>query len=180
MTITSKRVLVALVAALSIVVGSAGSASAHAWRTPYDKDNIDRSTPSQKAYTTGGVFSWQKEHVHRPSLQVEDYKASFRLKLAVNGSKKSCGQFKITTYKRKNKAGSPSAVSKKFPSSGYYKYCPASGKGSKAYSGADRLDVGQNSYYTRFDRAVIRICWTRSTSVPTGGDCYQFTIRSGD
>ncbi|MEH3033005.1 MAG: hypothetical protein PGN07_02945 [Aeromicrobium erythreum] len=180
MKVTSTRLLVAVLTALAVVIGTAGSASAHEWRAPYDKDDISRSSVSGKAYTKG-TLSWQREHVHRPSLQVEDRKASYSLRLYVAGSKKSCGKFRITTYKRKNKAGSPSAVSKRFPSNGgYYSYCPSSGKGSKAYSGADRLDIGQNSYYTQMDRAVVRVCWTRSSSVPPGGDCYQFTVRSGD
>lgn len=179
MKVRSIRFLVvsAITVLLSVLI--AGPASATNWKKPFDTDDISRSSPSNKAYTRGS-FTWQDEQCHGNC----DQRAAFSVALHVQGAKKSCARLKITTYVGDSLMNNGNIVEKHFPENtsanfGYYTYCSASGKGSKTFSGADIQDRHFTDIGT-FKKADIRVCWSKNTATPPGGDCYAFTIHPGD
>lgn len=161
---------------LLVSVGFVAPASAATdWEAPFDRDNLDRSTPSNRAYLTG-TFSWQWQDTSRAN---RDQRASFSTRLHLQGRNNSCARLLITTYVGGKWTNDGSNVEKRFPESGFYTYCQADGRGSRALSGADVQDrsIGDIG---RFKSARIHVCWTRNRATPPGGDCYSFTVHPGD
>jgi hypothetical protein len=160
---------------LLLTIGAVPAQAATSWSAPFDRDGLDRSTPSNKAYLRG-TFSWQWQD---SSAANRDQRASFATTLHLQGARDSCARLRITTYVGDKWSNNGSHVEKHFPASGYYTYCQADGRGSTALSGADVqdrsfLDIGT------FKSATINVCWTRNRATPAGGDCYNFTVRPGD
>lgn len=162
-----------VVALLSAVL--VAPASATTWEAPFDRDNLDRSTPSNRAYLTG-TFSWQWED---SSAANRDQRASFDTRLHLQGRDDSCAHLRITTYVGGPYTNDGSNVEKRFPSSGFYTYCQADGRGSTALSGADIQDRSFWDIGT-FKSARINVCWTPNRATPPSGDCYNFSVHPGD
>lgn len=163
-----------------MVLSTGGVASAREWRT-VDTDSLDRSTPSQKAWTSKGSFKWQIEKVRG---QEPDSRATFSLRLHVDGARNSCARLRIITYKAPP-INITYARSKRFPADssknfGYYTFCQADGRGWKTYSGSDFLDVRVGSFYSDIKKADVRICYSRKRTIAPGSDCYSFTANRGD
>jgi hypothetical protein len=158
------------------------AAFAQSWDTR-DTDSLNRSTPSQNVYSTSSYIKWQMEDLDYPSGQQPDDRAVWNVKLNLNGRKGSCARLRIVTYKT---AGlGLDKVSKRFPADsktnyGYYTYCQSDGKGSKTYTGTDHLNVTLATVYGDLKNAKVSICYTKSKSVPPGGDCKNFTVKWGD
>ncbi|WP_311211055.1 MULTISPECIES: hypothetical protein [unclassified Aeromicrobium] len=171
----------ALVVAAALVLATGAAAYAQSWKLK-DTDSLNRSTPSQNVYTTSGSFKWYDEDLDHPSGEVGDARATFSVRLNLDGAKNSCARLRVITYKT---TGASYATSKRFPASsstnyGYYTYCQSDGKGYKTYSGADDLAVGYTSAYNDITKADVKICYSRSTSVAPSSDCYAFTVKKGD
>lgn len=157
------------------MVTTASPASAVSWEKPFDTDGIGRSTPSNNAYTTGS-FTWQWQD---SSAANRDQRAAFNARLHLQGSRNSCARLQIRTYVGSKLMNSGATLEKAFPSSGYYTYCQADGRGYVNLSGADIQDRSITDIGT-FKKATVRVCWTRNKTTPPGGDCYGFTIHPGD
>ncbi|MCO7237810.1 hypothetical protein [Aeromicrobium sp. CnD17-E] len=168
----------AAVAGLVLVMAAGSTAYAKNWKT-YDTDSLNRTVPSQKAYSTGSSMVWQNEKIRG---QVPDVRVKFAVNLHVDGARNSCAWLRVITYQNN---GFKRTQSKRFPASasknfGYYRFCQASGKGVKSYTGSDELNNHVINNNNNIDLAKVSICYTASKSRAPSGDCYAFTVKKGD
>lgn len=175
----TSRLLVVPLVVLFLAMMS-GVAQAATWTT-IDTDSISRSTPSNRAYSSG-TFTWQYDSSSSGNY---DQLAKFSAKLVLQGPANGCARLKILTYVGGKWTNDGENLEKRFPESkttnfGYYTYCSASGSGtSSTFSGSDIQDrsiwdIG------RFKKADITVCWTANRATPPGGDCYAFTVHPWD
>lgn len=170
------RAGIAASAALLISAGAIAPASAAtSWRAPFDRDSLNRSTPSGHGYLKG-TFSWQWQNTR---IGTRDERASFTGRLYLQGRRNSCAHVRVTTYVGGKLMNTGAKVEKRFPSRGFLTYCRRDGRGSAPIGGSDvqgrsTFDIGQ------FKGARINVCYTRNRATPPSGDCYNFTVRPGD
>lgn len=171
--------LAAVASGMLAVTTLSTPASAATWDV-FDTDNISRSTPSEKAWTVGS-FTWAKD----TDSFYTDYRAQFNVDLRLDGAAGSCAHLRIMTYKTPGGTATGSYLSKRFPAAGttrwgYHTICRSGGRGVATLTGTDVLDSTLGTGQWEFDRADIRVCYTRNSDVPPGTDCYAFTIHPGD
>lgn len=173
-------VATAVVALTAATATPALAADTRDWKKPFDTDTVAGSSPSGKAYVTGS-FAWADEDSRSAN---HDQKASFKVALKVNGPAGSCARLRIRTYVGERWRNNGLHLEEQFPlkpvASDYqhYSYCPSSGKGTLYLSGYDIQDRSIGDIGA-FKRATFNVCYTRSRSVPPGGDCYDWYVLAG-
>ena len=161
---------------LSSTAFAVPASAATSWDAPFDRDSLDRSVPSNRAYLKG-TFSWQWQDTMRAN---RDQRASFSTRLYLQGPRNSCAHLRVTTYVGGKWTNDGSNVEKRFPASGgFYTYCQSDGRGSVGLSGVDVQDRSIFDIGT-FKSARLSVCWTRNRATPPSGDCYNFIVHPGD